>query len=73
MGTGFRERPDWIELILIRKVTDICSVGIEEKNAQPRFEAAFKDVPADKWFVFEHPEECAPFLSKLDIRKWGFF
>jgi hypothetical protein len=45
-------------LILIRKVTDIAAVGIQEKNDPKRFEDAFQGIPTDAWHVFEKPEEC---------------
>ena len=32
-------------MVLIRKVTDIASVGIKEKNEPERFEKAFAGVP----------------------------
>ena len=63
-----RTFPGWIRLILIRKVVDIAGIGVSEKNENERFEEAFKGVPRDTWHVFEHPEECAPFLARLDIR-----
>lgn len=54
----YREKPGWIKLILIRKVTDIAAVGIEEKNDDKRFEEAFKGIPRHVWHVFEEPREC---------------
>jgi phosphatidate phosphatase APP1 len=44
-GEICRMFPGWIKLILIRKVTDIAAVGIEEKNEPARFERAFTRVP----------------------------
>ena len=41
----YKEHPEWIKLILIRKVTDIAAIGTETKNAPKRFEDAFKHVP----------------------------
>lgn len=41
----YRKHPEWIKLILIRKVTDIAAIGTETKNAPKRFEDAFKGVP----------------------------
>ncbi len=43
---------------MIRKVTDIASLGIEDKNEPERFEKAFEGVPRSVWHVFEDPEEC---------------
>jgi hypothetical protein len=54
----YRKHEGWVKLILIRKVTDIASVGLQEKNDPKRFETAFKDIPTDAWHVFETPEEC---------------
>jgi hypothetical protein len=47
-----------VHCILIRKVTDIAMVGIEEKNNPERFEKAFQNVPKSVWHVFEDPKEC---------------
>ena len=44
-GEIYRTYPGWVHLILIRKVTDIASVGIAEKNEPQRFETAFQGVP----------------------------
>jgi hypothetical protein len=52
-------------MILIRKVTDIAAIGIEEKNEPERFEKAFQDVPRDRWHVFEDPKECHEILEKV--------
>ncbi|KAK3402711.1 hypothetical protein B0T20DRAFT_449703 [Sordaria brevicollis] len=57
-GEMYRKHPEWIKLILIRKVTDIAAVGTETKNAPKRFEDAFKGVPREVWHVFEDPAEC---------------
>jgi phosphatidate phosphatase APP1 len=57
-GDIYRAFPGWVKVILIRKVTDIASVGIEAKNDPERFEMAFKDVPKNVWHVFESPSEC---------------
>ncbi|KEY69529.1 hypothetical protein S7711_02064 [Stachybotrys chartarum IBT 7711] len=57
-GRIYREKPGWVKLILIRKVTDIAAVGIEEKNDDKRFEEAFKGIPRHVWHVFEEPREC---------------
>lgn len=52
--------PQWIQLILIRKVRGVVALGVsmEEKNSPQRFEEAFKGVPRRVWHVFEEPEEC---------------
>jgi len=57
-GEIYRKYDGWVKIILIRKVTDIAAVGIEEKNEPQRFEKAFTGVPSDIWHVFETPEEC---------------
>lgn len=54
----YRKYPDWVKIILIRKVTDIAAVGIAAKNEPERFETAFKDVPKENWYLFEDPKEC---------------
>lgn len=56
-GDTFRAFPGWVRVILIRKVTDIAELGLEEKNAPERFEKAFAGVPRDVWHVFEDPAE----------------
>ena len=56
--TSYRTVHGWIKLILIRKVTDIAAIGINDKNKPERFEKAFKDIPRDAWHVFEDPGEC---------------
>jgi hypothetical protein len=58
-----------VHLILIRKVTDIAAIGIEEKNELERFEKAFKDVPKSVWHVFESPEECYNIISNVTGNK----
>ncbi|KAJ4389553.1 hypothetical protein N0V93_007023 [Gnomoniopsis smithogilvyi] len=50
--------PKWIRLILIRKVTGVATIGIDEKNKAERFEKAFEGVPRNVWHVFEEPAEC---------------
>ncbi|KAJ2892369.1 hypothetical protein MKZ38_009945 [Zalerion maritima] len=75
-GECYRRFPGWMKLILIRRVTDIAAVGIEEKNDNARFEEAFKGVPREAWHVFDHPEECAPLLAKLGnsfLSKFSFW
>lgn len=51
----YREHPDWIKAIFIRKVTD--APFMEQKNEDKRFEEAFKDVPASIWQVFLEPSD----------------
>ncbi|KAI1343657.1 hypothetical protein F5Y15DRAFT_172568 [Xylariaceae sp. FL0016] len=57
-GEIYRKYPDWVKVILIRKVEDIAALGIESKNEPDRFEKAFKDVPRDVWHVFTDPADC---------------
>lgn len=61
----YRGNPGWVKLILIRKVTDITSIGIESKNEPKRFEEAFEDVPKDAWHVFEDPAECQKHIERV--------
>lgn len=61
----YRDFPGWIKLILIRKVTDIASVGIESKNDPKRFEKAFEDMPREAWHVFEDPAECQKLIEQV--------
>ncbi|KAK6070076.1 actin filament organization protein App1 [Seiridium cupressi] len=63
-GEIYRTFPGWVHLILIRKVTDIAAIGIEAKNEPSRFEEAFKDIPRDKWHVFEDPAECKSIIQQ---------
>jgi hypothetical protein len=55
-------------LILIRKVTDIAAVGLQEKNDPERFETAFKGIPSDAWYVFETAEECYQIIKDVVAR-----
>jgi len=64
-GECFREFPGWIKLILIRRVTDIASVGLKEKNEPKRFEDAFEDVPKEAWHIFDDPAECISLIDKV--------
>jgi len=64
-GDACRMFPGWIKLILIRKVTDISAIGIQEKNEPQRFEKAFEDIPRELWHVFEDPVECQELIHKV--------
>lgn len=64
-GEIYRSFPGWVKLILIRKVEDIASIGIEAKNEPQRFEEAFKDVPRDVWHVFKDPAECNEIIHRV--------
>ncbi|CAM1509283.1 Fc.00g030220.m01.CDS01 [Cosmosporella sp. VM-42] len=57
-GELYRTVPGWINLILIRKATDVAAYGIDEKNEPERFKKAFKGIPREAWHVFEDPSEC---------------
>jgi hypothetical protein len=57
-----------VRLILIRKVEDIASIGIREKNEPKRFEKAFKDIPRNIWHVFETPDECYTLIKDVVSR-----
>ncbi|KAK6580512.1 hypothetical protein PZA11_006748 [Diplocarpon coronariae] len=67
-GEIYRKHKGWVKLILIRKVTDIASLSIEEKNEPKRFEEAFRGVPKDIWHVFETPEECYQLVKNTVAR-----
>lgn len=56
---------DWIKLILIRRVTDIAAIGMEEKNRPERFKEAFAGLPEDVWHVFEQPSECYQIIREV--------
>lgn len=61
----YRRYPEWIQAIVIRKVTDVAHM--EEYNKAERFEGAFKDVPADVWTVFEDPKELVEVIDGLGM------
>ncbi|KAI0515143.1 hypothetical protein F5B22DRAFT_636693 [Xylaria bambusicola] len=60
-GEIYRKYPQWVKVILIRKVEDIAAVGIESKNEPERFEKAFEGVPRDAWHVFSDPQTYVPY------------
>lgn len=68
-GEIYRTHPEWVKAIFIRKVTDIAAVGIEEKNKDERFQAAFKDVPTTVWRVFSEPDELYDVVRELVAAK----
>lgn len=57
--------PDWIKLILIRRVTGVAAADIKEKNKPARFEEAFQGVPKSVWHVFEEPSECYEIIRNV--------
>ncbi|CAJ2510642.1 Uu.00g062670.m01.CDS01 [Anthostomella pinea] len=63
-GEVYRKYPNWVKVILIRKVEDIAAIGIEAKNEPERFEKAFKGVPRDVWHVFTNPAECNQIIQQ---------
>jgi hypothetical protein len=65
LESRYRKYPNWIKLILIRKVTDIASIGIAEKNEPERFEKAFDGIPTNIWHVFEDPGECYDIVKEV--------
>ncbi|KAI1151470.1 hypothetical protein F4825DRAFT_422591 [Nemania diffusa] len=67
-GEMYRRYPQWVKVILIRKVEDIAAIGIEAKNEPQRFEDAFKDVPRDVWHVFSDPGECREIIDDVVAR-----
>lgn len=66
----YKKHPDWVQAILIRKVTDIRNM--EEKNAPKRFEDAFKDIPGHVCKVFENPDELYELLDGLGTRDTAY-
>lgn len=58
----------WVRLILIRKVTDIAALGIEDKNKPERFEKAFEGIPKGVCHVFEQPAECYQIIREAVAR-----
>ncbi|RYP38613.1 hypothetical protein DL767_002549 [Monosporascus sp. MG133] len=62
-GEIYRTYPDWVKVILIRKVEDIAAIGIDAKNQPERFEEAFEGVPKDVWHVFTDPAECTKIVD----------
>ncbi|RYP00255.1 hypothetical protein DL764_006554 [Monosporascus ibericus] len=62
-GEIYRTYPDWVKVILIRKVEDIAAIGIDSKNQPERFEEAFEGIPKDVWHVFTDPAECAKIID----------
>jgi hypothetical protein len=68
LSCRYRNHDGWVRLILIRKVTDIAAVGLQEKNDPERFETAFKGIPSDAWHVFETAEECYQIIKDVVAR-----
>ncbi|KAF2673537.1 actin filament organization protein-like protein App1-like protein [Microthyrium microscopicum] len=72
-GEMYRANPEWVKAIFIRKVTGVDVPGSfdeDEKNLPARFEKAFKDVPAEIWYVFEDPKEVYGKLEELNNSSW---
>lgn len=59
----YKKHPDWVQAILIRKVTDIPNM--EDRNSPERFKESFKDVPDNVWKVFENPDEMNEVVNEL--------
>jgi phosphatidate phosphatase APP1 len=57
-GAVARDHPDQVRAILIRNVTG-------EPAADPRFQAAFADLPTEKWHLFEDAAGAGAFLDRL--------
>lgn len=55
----------WIKKIFIRKVEGVEGMDETEKNAESRFEKAFKDVPRDVWHIFKEPGELYEAVEAL--------
>lgn len=65
-GDAYRKYgPKWIRLILIRRVTGVATIGIDEKNKAERFEKAFEGVPRNVWRVFDEPSECYQIIKDV--------
>ena len=66
----YKKHPDWVQAILIRKVTNIPNM--EERNSPKRFEESFKDIPDHIWKVFEHPDEVYELVGELGTRETAY-
>lgn len=64
---------DWVKLILIRKVTDIAALGIQDKNKAARFDKAFEGIPRGVCHVFEQPAECYQIIRETVARAGGSY
>jgi phosphatidate phosphatase APP1 len=67
----YRQHPEWVHAILIRKVMDVPHM--EEQNSPARFAEAFKGVPKHIWRVFEHPREVYSVLDEIRARENASF
>jgi phosphatidate phosphatase APP1 len=61
----YRDHPDWIKAIFIRKVTGVSEMDSTEKNSDERFQKAFDGVPKSVWHVFEDPAELYDRVEEL--------
>lgn len=53
----YRNHPQWVRAIFIRKVTGVAELDEARKNSDERFEKAFEGIPKEVWYVFEDPNE----------------
>lgn len=63
--------PQWIRLILIRRVTGVAAIGIDDKNNPERFEKAFHGVPKSVWHVFDDPSSCYEIIGDVVDKNTG--
>ncbi|RJE24564.1 hypothetical protein PHISCL_03095 [Aspergillus sclerotialis] len=66
----YKKHPEWVQAILIRKVTDIPNM--EERNSPKRFEESFKDIPDNVWKVFEQPDEVYELVDELGTKDTAY-
>lgn len=66
----YKKHPDWVQAILIRRVTDIPNM--EERNSPQRFEDAFRDIPDNICKVFEQPDELYEIVNGLGTRDTAY-
>lgn len=65
--------PGWVRLILIRRVTDMAALGLEDKNRPARFDKAFEGIPRGVCHVFEQPAECYQIIRETVARAGGSY
>ncbi|KAF2764870.1 hypothetical protein EJ03DRAFT_355415 [Teratosphaeria nubilosa] len=64
-GQAARRFPGWIRAIFIRKVVGIAGMDEKRKNANERFEWAFRGLDRKLWHVFSDPAEVTERIDEL--------
>ena len=64
-GDICRKYPKWVKKVFIRKVLDVAEMKDTDKNADVRFEKAFKGVNKEVWQTFADPQELVDAVSRL--------